>query len=133
MCYIWNIFRNYSEEKKYNAVRERLQLETIIYFPFSYFVTEAVVLASHADNQLYWHVALWSVSLRWIFMRSIYAMILTNMLIFKFTTVDLIHLNYSFKVIFMLRKDFMPTPRILNRHLFIIYLLSRIIVFFLIK
>lgn len=45
-------------------------------------------------------------------------MILTNMLIFKFKAMDLIHLDYSFKVMFMLRKDFMPTPRILNRHLF---------------
>lgn len=30
----------------------------------------------------------------------------------------LIHLNFSYKVMFMLRKNFIPTPRIPNRHLF---------------
>lgn len=92
----------------------------MIFFPFSYFFTETVVLRNHADTQLYLHVALRSVSLHLIFTTRISAMILTNMLIFKFKSTDLIHLNYSFKVMFTLRKDFIPTKRILNRHLFMI-------------
>lgn len=92
----------------------------MIFFPFSYFVTEAVVLANHADTQLYLHVALRSVSLHLIFTIRIYAMILTIVLIFKLKATDLIHLDNNFKDTFTLGKNIISIPRILNRNLFMI-------------
>lgn len=48
-------------------------------------------------------------------------MILTNLLMFNCKTMDLIHLYYSFKVMLMLRKGFIPIPKIPNIHLFLIH------------